>query len=156
MVNDRIFARRVYLDTIGLLPPPEELETFVASQQSGQAGRRWSRMALARNDAYAQNWLTFWNDLLRNDYSGTGYIDGGREQITQWLYSALLTNMPYDRFVAQLSQSEQAGGRIHQGNCLAGRRQRQPDAADASGAKYVAGVHGRESQMRFLPRQFYQ
>ncbi len=57
---------------------------------------------LSRKDAYAQNWLSFWNDLLRNDYKGTGYIDGGRKQITKWLYSALLTNMPYDEFVAQL------------------------------------------------------
>ena len=40
--------------------------------------------------------------MLRNDYKGTGYIDGGRKQITTWLYSALLTNMPYDQFVAQL------------------------------------------------------
>src|SRR6266850_5584549 len=29
-VNDRMFARRVYLDITGLLPPPEELEAFVA------------------------------------------------------------------------------------------------------------------------------
>ena len=46
--------------------------------------------------------MSFWNDLLRNDYKGTGYIDGGRKQITRWLYSALLTNMPYDQFVAEL------------------------------------------------------
>ena len=46
--------------------------------------------------------MTFWNDALRNDYRGTGYIDGGRKQITSWLYAALATNMPYDRFVAQL------------------------------------------------------
>ena len=29
---------------------------------------------LQRNEDYAQHWLTFWNDALRNDYSGTGYI----------------------------------------------------------------------------------
>ncbi len=57
---------------------------------------------LGRKRAYAEHWLTFWNDALRNDYRGTGYIDGGRKQITDWLYSALATNMPYDRFVAQL------------------------------------------------------
>ena len=51
---------------------------------------------------YADHWLTFWNDLLRNDYKGTGYIDGGRKQITGWLYTALLTNKPYDQFVAEL------------------------------------------------------
>jgi hypothetical protein len=100
-VDDRIFARRVYLDTIGLLPPAQELEAFVASHKSNKRAALVKRL-LAREDAYAQNWLTFWNDMLRNDYRGTGFIDGGREQVTKWLYSALLTNMPYDRFVAQL------------------------------------------------------
>ena len=57
---------------------------------------------LADDRHYAEHWLSFWNDLLRNDYRGTGYIDGGRKQITAWLYSALFTNMPYDQFVAQL------------------------------------------------------
>jgi mono/diheme cytochrome c family protein len=100
-VDDRVFARRVYLDTIGLLPPANELEEFVASRKSDKRTALVKNL-LAREDAYAQNWLTFWNDLLRNDYKGTGYIDGGREQITHWLYSALQTNMSYDRFVAEL------------------------------------------------------
>src|SRR5204863_2462419 len=52
--------------------------------------------------AYADHWLSFWNDMLRNDYSGTGYIDGGRKQITGWLYSALAKNKPYDQFTREL------------------------------------------------------
>jgi hypothetical protein len=39
---------------------------------------------------------------LRSDYRGTGYIDGGRKQISSWIFSALATNMAYDKFVAQL------------------------------------------------------
>ena len=35
--------------------------------------------------AYTEHWLTFWNDLLRNDYQ-YGYIDGGRKQ-RAWLWS---------------------------------------------------------------------
>lgn len=101
VVNDRLFARRVYLDTIGLLPPPRELESFERSRDPDKRRKLVHRL-LARNDAYAQNWLSFWNDLLRNDYAGTGYIDGGRKQITGWLYAALATNMSYDRFVRQL------------------------------------------------------
>jgi mono/diheme cytochrome c family protein len=100
-VNDRVFARRAYLDTIGLLPPPQELEAFVASHKPHKREALVADL-LSRNDAYAQNWMSFWNDLLRNDYKGTGYIDGGRKQITRWLYSALDTNMPYDQFVAEL------------------------------------------------------
>lgn len=100
-VNDRLYARRVYLDIIGLLPSPGDLDRFVADRRSDKRERLVQQL-LANDRGYAENWLTFWNDLLRNDYKGTGYIDGGRKQITTWLYSALLTNMPYDQFVTEL------------------------------------------------------
>ena len=100
-LNDRWFARRVSLDVTGLLPPADELKKFVGDKRADKRERLVRRL-LADGPNYAQHWLSFWNDLLRNDYKGTGYIDGGRKQITPWLYSALLTNMPYDRFVAEL------------------------------------------------------
>jgi mono/diheme cytochrome c family protein len=101
LVEDRVFARRVYLDVIGLLPRPQELDEFIADKRSDKRAQLVSKL-LHDNRRYAEHWLTFWNDLLRNDYKGTGYIDGGRKQISSWLFSALITNMPYDRFVAQL------------------------------------------------------
>jgi len=100
-VNDRTYARRVWLDTIGLLPPPAELEAFVSDPAPDKRERLVQRL-LANDQQYAEHWISFWNDLLRNDYKGTGYIDGGRKQITGWLYTALARNLPYDQFVAQL------------------------------------------------------
>ncbi|HZV33946.1 MAG TPA: DUF1549 domain-containing protein, partial [Verrucomicrobiae bacterium] len=100
-VNDRLYARRVYLDIIGLLPTPEQMQQFVSDRHSDKR-QHLVRSLLADNSNYAQKWLTFWNDCLRNDYRGTGYIDGGRKQITGWLYAALATNMSYNQFVAQL------------------------------------------------------
>jgi mono/diheme cytochrome c family protein len=100
-VSDRLFARRAWLDIIGLLPPPEQLDKFLADKHPDKRTRLVDQL-LSDDRNYAEHWLTFWNDLLRNDYKGTGYIDGGRKQITPWLYSALLTNMPYDKFVARL------------------------------------------------------
>ena len=100
-VADAAFARRVYLDTIGLLPSAEQLDAF---EKDTAADKRASlvRSLLADKRGYADHWLTFWNDLLRNDYKGTGFIDGGRKQITGWLHAALRENKPYDRFVAEL------------------------------------------------------
>ncbi len=57
---------------------------------------------LARDTDYAIHWTTFWNDLLRNDYTGTGYITNGRSNISDWLFRALENNMPYDQFVREL------------------------------------------------------
>jgi hypothetical protein len=101
VVDDRVFARRVYLDCVGMLPTPEELATFLADSQPDKRAKLVEKL-LADRDRYAQHWLTFWNDALRNDYQGTGYIDGGRKQITRWLYKALADNMPYDQFVREL------------------------------------------------------
>jgi cytochrome c553 len=100
-VDDRIFARRAYLDVIGLLPTPEELQQFLQDRQPDKR-RRLVQQLLADNRRYAEHWLTFWNDMLRNDYRGTGYIDGGRKQISRWLFTALATNKPFDQFVAEL------------------------------------------------------
>ena len=100
-VDDATFARRVHLDLVGLLPQPAELAAFLADTSSDKRARLIDRL-LAADVAYADHWFTFWCDLLRNDFTGTGYIDGGREQITAWLYDALQSNVPYDRFVREL------------------------------------------------------
>ena len=100
-VDDRTYARRIWLDTIGVLPPTAELEAFVAEVAPDKRARLVQRL-LADHQRYAEHWLSFWNDLLRNDYKGTGYIDGGRKPITDWLYTALARNLPYNVFVAEL------------------------------------------------------
>lgn len=101
LVDDRTYARRVYLDLIGLLPSPNELEAFVVDRSPDKREKLVDKL-LADNRRYSEHWLSFWNDLLRNDYTGTGYIDGGRAPITNWLFDALMTNKPYDRFVTEL------------------------------------------------------
>lgn len=99
--DDATFIRRAYLDLTGLLPTQEQLEQFEADA-SAEKRNELVRELLTRDRQYAEHWLTFWNDLLRNDYAGTGYIDGGRKQITSWLYASLQANKPYDQFVREL------------------------------------------------------
>lgn len=96
-----MFARRVYFDLIGLPPTAGELEAFLASKEPDKRGTLVKKL-LAEDRSFADHWLAFWNDLLRNEYRGTGYIDGGRKQITGWLYKSLLDNKPYDQFVREL------------------------------------------------------
>ncbi|MDB5239464.1 MAG: hypothetical protein JWP57_89 [Spirosoma sp.] len=112
VVDDRTYMRRVYLDVVGLLPTPEELKTFTADTRPDKRAILVKDL-LSRNNDYAQHWLTFWNDALRNDYTGTGYITGGRFDITNWLYSSLKTNKPYNRFVSELiSPTKESAGFI--------------------------------------------
>ncbi len=100
-LDDTAFLRRVHLDLVGLLPDVETVRKF-ATDPSPDKRQRMVDALLANNTDFADHWMTFWNDLLRNDYVGTGYIDGGRKQISGWLYQAIASNMAYDEFVRQL------------------------------------------------------
>jgi hypothetical protein len=99
--DDATFIRRIYLDVIGLLPSPAEVDAFLRDPAQDKR-LNLTRRLLSDRRGLTEHWLTFWNDLLRNDYAGTGYIDGGRKQITAWLYRSLYENKPYDRFVREL------------------------------------------------------
>jgi len=107
VVDDRQFIRRAYLDIIGLLPEPEAVQTFINDPAVDKRAVLIHQL-LDDNHNYTQHWLSFWNDLLRNDYSGTGFITGGRKQITNWLYNALLENKPYDQMVKELTNPTKA------------------------------------------------
>jgi mono/diheme cytochrome c family protein len=98
-VSDAVFARRAYLDIQGLLPSPEELQAFLNDDSANKRAVLVNRL-LSNHQAYAENWISFWNDLLRND-EGVVY-HGERKTITEWLLKALKSNMPYDRMVQAL------------------------------------------------------
>ncbi|MEC7566476.1 MAG: DUF1549 domain-containing protein [Planctomycetota bacterium] len=100
-VSDAAFLRRVSLDAIGLLPLPTELQAFLEDRSDDKRETMIDKL-LANDVGYADHWLTTWNDLLRNDYTGTGFITKGRNQITTWLYESLRDNKPYDLFVREL------------------------------------------------------
>jgi hypothetical protein len=98
-VSDSLFARRVYLDLWGLLPTPEQLREFEGDRDPRKRERLIEQLLENRRN-YSENWISFWNDLLRND-EGVRY-EGARESITTWLLQALENNVPYDQFVAKL------------------------------------------------------
>lgn len=112
-LDDATFYRRVSLDLVGLLPAPTDVTEFVADSAPDKRERLVDKL-LADRTAYAQHWMTFWNDLLRNDYQGTGYVDGGRKEIGAWLYRSLMENKPYDEFARELvSPTDESVGFIN-------------------------------------------
>jgi len=100
-VSDAVFARRVSLDLVGLPPTTEQLGKFLNDSRTDRR-EQLIQTLLDDNRKFTEHWLTFWNDLLRNNYIGVGYIEGGRKQITGWLYQSIFVNKPYDQFVREL------------------------------------------------------
>jgi mono/diheme cytochrome c family protein len=89
--TDSVFARRAYLDIWGVTPLPEQL-TFASRDKLIDA-------LLADRPRYAAHWISFWNDLLRNDIRA---YYGESKSYMGWLQNALEANMPYDEMVRQL------------------------------------------------------
>ena len=109
LIGDAAFARRAYLDVWGLLPPPEDLRAFLADASADKPRALVDRL-LADDNKYAEHWISFWNDLLRNDEGVNYYSEtSSRKSITDWLLAALTTNVPYNRFVDQLLNPATAG-----------------------------------------------
>ncbi|MDQ6679260.1 MAG: DUF1553 domain-containing protein, partial [Acidobacteriota bacterium] len=98
-VGDGPFARRAYLDIWGVVPSSAQVLAFIQDSSSNKRTRLIDNL-LKNSELYSGNWISFWNDLLRND-QGVNYA-GTRQSITPWLQSALTENLPYDRMVAEL------------------------------------------------------
>ena len=108
-VDDARFARRAYLDIWGLLPSPEALSAF--QKETGEDKRELLlRTLLSDNQKYAEHWISFWNDLLRNEDGVTYYSEtAARKSISGWLLASLVANLPYDRFVTKLVNPQSPG-----------------------------------------------
>lgn len=97
VIEDRAFIRRAYMDAIGLLPEPSAVKDFINDNNPNKREELVDSL-LNDNQNYTQHWLSFWNDLLRNDY----YSVGGKKPITHWLYTSLMKNKSYDQIVTEL------------------------------------------------------
>ena len=87
------------MDLWGVVPPATEVDAFLSDSAPDKRVKLIDRL-LADSTMYTGHWISFWNDLLRND-QGVNYA-GTRKSITPWLQSALSNNLPYDKMVAAL------------------------------------------------------
>ncbi|MCI5064932.1 DUF1549 domain-containing protein [bacterium] len=105
LVSESRFVRRLYLDILGRLPTRLEQREAVARVSRGEEQELVAQL-FSRHEEYAMAWLPFWNDLLRNDYTGPGFSQKNpkrrRKTITNFLLESLRENMPYDLLVRKL------------------------------------------------------
>jgi hypothetical protein len=107
--SDREFIRRAYLDGIGTLPTPVEVEAFVAAENPGK------REALVdellgltgdpERDRFVDQWSAYWTlklgDLLRNSRQN-GIGEGGMWTFHNWIRGSLREGKPFDHFAREV------------------------------------------------------
>jgi hypothetical protein len=94
--TDAEFLRRAYLDAIGTLPTPAEVQAYLADPDPDRRGHLVDQL-LARNE-YASFWAGKWGDLLRNKRRGEE-AKRSTYAFAAWIRDAFQQNMPYDQFV---------------------------------------------------------
>ena len=101
LATDREFVRRVYLDTIGLLPEPSEVESFLGDRRPDKRSRLIDGLLL--RPEYASHWTVKFEDWFRNSQLHSQ----GRSMgvFKDWVRDWLEADRPYDEFVRALLTS---------------------------------------------------
>lgn len=93
--------RRLYLDLIGLLPPPEEVTEFLLDHRSSAYEELVER--LLKSPHYGERWGRHWLDQARYADSNGYTIDGERFMwpYRDWVIKAFNNDMPFDQFTIE-------------------------------------------------------
>ncbi|MBP63077.1 MAG: hypothetical protein CMJ62_16275 [Planctomycetaceae bacterium] len=98
--NDYEFARRVYLDVIGLPPSSEQLKEFIADSRDS----RWKRDELidrlVGSPEYVEHWTNKWADLLQ--VNGKFLGRDGAVAFRSWIRDHVEKNTRYDEFARKI------------------------------------------------------
>ena len=94
--------RRLYLDLLGLLPTPEDVELFLADVRPDAAERLIDR--LLASPRFGERWGRHWLDLARYADSDGYEKDRPRPfayRYRDWVIAALNSDLAYDRFTIE-------------------------------------------------------
>jgi Protein of unknown function (DUF1549)/Protein of unknown function (DUF1553) len=101
-VSDEEFLRRPYLDLIGTLPTPKEVEEFLKDE----AGNKRSKLIdkLLERPEFVDFWALKWGDLLR--INRDALQEKGMWSFHNWVRASLRDNKPVDEFVRDIITAE--------------------------------------------------
>ncbi len=96
--TDSEFVRRVYLDTLGMLPTADEARRFVNDTHPEKRARLIDE--LLKRPEHADHWALKWSDLLRNEEK---VLDRkGVQNFHRWIRQSFAENKPLDQFAREL------------------------------------------------------
>ncbi len=134
LCTDQEFLRRVYLDTIGVLPTPDELTAFLADAAPDK--RTKAVDALLKRPEFNDFWTLKFADVLR---SNSRLVQPkGAYIFNRWIHTALEQNLPMDQFVRNLLTAEGSTFKNPAANYY--RISRDPENSTETTAQLFLGV----------------
>ncbi len=137
--SDEVFIRRVYLDVIGSLPEPREVNQFL------QAKNPRKRAVLIDNlleqEEFADYWSLKWSDVLRIKAEfPINLWPNAVQAYHRWIHDALRNNMPYDQFARDLLTSSGSNFRVPPVNFYRAIQGQEPSTIAAAVGLTFMGV----------------
>ncbi|MDR3637702.1 MAG: DUF1549 and DUF1553 domain-containing protein [Isosphaeraceae bacterium] len=134
LCDDATFARRVFLDVIGVPPTPDELRAFLADHRAEKRSRLIDD--LLKRPEYVDFWALKWSDRLGCNQRFTGLK--GAYSYHRWIRDQVAANVPLDRFVRAIITAK--GPNYTNPPSSFYRRIRTPDEAAESVSQLFLGV----------------
>ncbi|TWT60288.1 Planctomycete cytochrome C [Rubinisphaera italica] len=100
LVSDAAFIRRVYLDTVGVIPSDNEVRIFLKDESSDKRTQLIDR--LLTDDRWADHWTSYWQDLLAENPTLINASLNTTGPFRWYIYDSFRDNKPFDRFVTEL------------------------------------------------------
>ena len=107
--DDSTFIRRAFLDTLGLLPKPNEVEAFLADKSEGKRDELID--SLLSRPEFVDMWSYHWSDVLL--INGTRLRPNAVKTFYQWVRGHVEKNTPWDQFVREIITAQ--GGSFENG-----------------------------------------
>ncbi len=139
LTTDDAFMRRVYLDTIGRLPTPDEIKAFLNDTDP------YKRTHLIDMLLDTPEWVNLRTlklaDMLRihpRTLGNGAFGERGATLFHEWVHEAVETNAPYDKFVRELITAR--GSTFQHGPTNYYRIERQPAGRAETTAQVFLGI----------------
>lgn len=103
-VDDYAFIRRVFLDTVGVIPSREEIREFLADENPERRAQLIDR--LLDDLRWGDHWVGYWQDVLAENPGILKPKLNNTGPFRFWIYESFRDNKPMDRFVTELIMME--------------------------------------------------
>jgi hypothetical protein len=119
--SKRTLIRRVYLDMLGFVPTPEEVNDFVADEREDAYEKLIEKVL--KNPSYGERWARHWLDVVR--YADSAGFETNHERPNSYHYRdyvirAFNEDKPYDQFVFEQIAGDTVGQDAATGFIVAG------------------------------------
>ena len=139
LTTDDAFMRRVYLDTVGRLPTPDEVKAFLTDTNP------YKRAQLIDTLLDTPEWVNLRTlklaDMLRihpRTLGNGAFGERGATLFHEWVHEAVTTNTSYDKFVRELITAR--GSTFQHGPANYYRIERQPAGRAETTAQVFLGI----------------